>query len=61
MLPAPDNQKLSAVLTRHAQSSLVQPIQFMAGPAIACVPMIALLLILQRQMLSGRSAGSLKG
>ncbi|MEV8515933.1 hypothetical protein [Dactylosporangium sp. NPDC051484] len=61
MLPTPDNQKLSAGLTRLAESSFVSPIQFMVGLAIACVPMIALLLILQRQILPGLSAGSLKG
>jgi multiple sugar transport system permease protein len=61
VLPTPDKQNLSVALTRLAESSFVPPTQFMAGLAIACVPMIVLFLIFQRQILAGLNAGSLKG
>ncbi|MGW4940130.1 carbohydrate ABC transporter permease [Actinoplanes sp. NPDC004185] len=61
VLPEPDAQTLSVALSRLANTSQVPPTEFMAGLAIASVPMIVVFLIFQRSIIGGLSAGSMKG
>ena len=62
VLQDPQSQTLSVALSRMAGiGSFVPPTELMAGLAIASVPMIAVFLIFQRQILAGLSAGGLKG
>jgi multiple sugar transport system permease protein len=61
VLPDPESQTLSVALSRLANTSQVPPTEFMAGLAIASVPMIVVFLIFQRSIIGGLSAGSMKG
>jgi multiple sugar transport system permease protein len=61
VLPEPEGQTLSVALARLANTSQVPPTEFMAGLAIASVPMIVVFLIFQRSIIGGLSAGSMKG
>jgi multiple sugar transport system permease protein len=62
VLQDPGKQTLSVALSRlSTTSNFVPPTQLMAGLAIASVPMIIIFLVFQRQILSGLSAGSIKG
>ncbi|MEV4702265.1 carbohydrate ABC transporter permease [Actinoplanes sp. NPDC049316] len=61
VLQDPEKQTLSVALARLANTSQVPPTEFMAGLAIASVPMIVVFLIFQRSIIGGLSAGSLKG
>ncbi|WP_433720715.1 carbohydrate ABC transporter permease [Actinoplanes sp. CA-051413] len=61
VLPDPEAQTLSVALSRLANTSQVPPTEFMAGLAIASVPMIVVFLIFQRSIIGGLSAGSMKG
>jgi len=61
VLPDPDSQTLSVALARLSNTSQVPPTEFMAGLAIASVPMIVVFLIFQRSIIGGLSAGSMKG
>jgi multiple sugar transport system permease protein len=61
VLQEPDSQTLSVALARLANTSQVPPTEFMAGLAIASVPMIVIFLIFQRSIIGGLTAGSMKG
>ncbi|WP_236718267.1 carbohydrate ABC transporter permease [Actinoplanes sp. TFC3] len=61
VLQDPDSQTLSVALSRLANTSQVPPTEFMAGLAIASLPMIVVFLIFQRSIIGGLSAGSVKG
>jgi multiple sugar transport system permease protein len=61
VLQDPERQTLSVALSRLANTSQVPQPQFLAGLVIASIPMIVLFLIFQRSIISGLSAGSLKG
>jgi multiple sugar transport system permease protein len=61
VLQDPESQSLSVALSRLAGTTFVTPTELMAGLAIASVPMIAVFLVFQRQILAGLSAGSIKG
>ncbi|MET8149705.1 carbohydrate ABC transporter permease [Actinoplanes sp. NPDC049668] len=61
VLPDPESQTLSVALHRLANTSQVPPTDFMAGLAIASLPMIVVFLIFQRSIIGGLSAGSMKG
>jgi multiple sugar transport system permease protein len=61
VLQEPNSQTLSVALARLANTSQVPPTEFMAGLAIASLPMIVIFLIFQRSIIGGLSAGSMKG
>jgi multiple sugar transport system permease protein len=61
VLQDPGSQSLSVALSRLAGTTFVTPTELMAGLAIASIPMIAVFLVFQRQILAGLSAGSIKG
>ncbi|MBB5869300.1 multiple sugar transport system permease protein [Allocatelliglobosispora scoriae] len=61
VLQNPEVQTLSVALSRLSTTGRVPMDELMAGLAIASVPMIAVFLVFQRSILSGLSAGSLKG
>jgi multiple sugar transport system permease protein len=61
VLQDPESQTLSVALHRLANTSQVPPTDFMAGLAIASIPMIVVFLIFQRSIIGGLSAGSMKG
>jgi multiple sugar transport system permease protein len=61
VLQNPESQTLSVALSRLSNTSQVPPTEFMAGLAIASVPMIVVFLIFQRSIIGGLSAGSMKG
>ncbi|MEU6841843.1 carbohydrate ABC transporter permease [Streptomyces sp. NPDC046716] len=62
VLQDPDKQTLSVALHRLSTSTTqVPPTEMIAGLAIAAVPMIVLFLFFQRHIISGLSAGALKG
>jgi len=61
VLPNPEAQTLSVALSRLSNTSQVPPTEFMAGLAIASLPMIVVFLIFQRSIIGGLSAGSMKG
>ena len=54
-------QTLSVALSRLAIVSQVPPTVMMAGLAITAVPMIVVLLLFQRSIIGGLSAGATKG
>ena len=56
-----DVQTLSVALSRLSNTSQVPPTEMMAGMVIASIPMIVLFLIFQRSIISGLSAGAVKG
>jgi multiple sugar transport system permease protein len=61
VLPDPQTQTLSVALSRLADTSQVPPTEFMAGLAMASLPMIVVFLIFQRSVIGGLTAGSMKG
>jgi multiple sugar transport system permease protein len=61
VLQEPGTQTLSVALSRLSATGRVPINEMMAGLVIASVPMIAIFLVFQRHILSGLSAGSLKG
>jgi multiple sugar transport system permease protein len=54
-------QTLSVALSRLSIVSQVPPTVMMAGLAIAAIPMIVVLLVFQRSIIGGLSAGATKG
>ena len=54
-------QTLSVALSRLSNTSQVPPTEMMAGLVIASIPMIVIFLIFQRSIVSGLSAGGMKG
>jgi multiple sugar transport system permease protein len=61
VLQNPDTQTLSVALSRLSATGHVPANELMAGLVIASVPMIVIFLVFQRSILSGLSAGSVKG
>jgi multiple sugar transport system permease protein len=61
VLQDPEVQTLSVALSRLSNTSQVPPTEFMAGLVIASIPMIVIFLVFQRSIISGLSAGSMKG
>jgi multiple sugar transport system permease protein len=61
VLQDPKSQTLSVALSRLSNTSQVPPTEMMAGLVIASVPMIIVFLIFQRGIISGLSAGGVKG
>jgi multiple sugar transport system permease protein len=62
VLQDPEVQNISVALNRLAGTSGTTPFtQLLAGLAIASVPMVVIFLIFQRHILSGLSAGGMKG
>ncbi|WP_428964973.1 carbohydrate ABC transporter permease [Micromonospora fluostatini] len=61
VLQDPQTQTLSVALSRLANTSQIPPTELMAGLVIASVPMLVVFLIFQRSIVSGLSAGGLKG
>jgi multiple sugar transport system permease protein len=61
VLQEPGSQTLSVALSRLAGTGFVPANELMAGLVIASVPMIVIFLVFQRHILSGLSAGGLKG
>jgi multiple sugar transport system permease protein len=61
VLPDPEAQTLSVALSRLSNTSQVPPTEMMAGLVIASLPMIVIFLIFQRSIISGLSAGGMKG
>ncbi|MFF8286831.1 carbohydrate ABC transporter permease [Streptomyces albus] len=59
VLPDPARQPLSVFLQRVAQDTPLN--NLMAGLVLASLPLIALFLVFQRQIVAGLGAGSLKG
>ena len=59
VLPDTGKQTLSVMLQRVAIDTAAQ--RALAGMVLASVPMVALFLVFQRQILAGLTAGSLKG
>jgi multiple sugar transport system permease protein len=61
VLQDPQTQTLSVALSRLSTASYVTPNELLAGLVISSLPMLAVFLAFQRHILSGLSAGSLKG
>lgn len=61
VLQDPDAQTISVALSRLAFTGYVTQDELFAGLAIASLPMIVIFMIFQRSILSGLSAGALKG
>jgi multiple sugar transport system permease protein len=61
VLQDPQSQTLSVALSRLSTASYVTPNELLAGLVIASLPMVVVFLLFQRHILSGLSAGSLKG
>jgi multiple sugar transport system permease protein len=61
VLQDPASQTLSVALSRLSSTGRVPLNELLAGLVIASVPMVVVFLAFQRQILSGLSAGSLKG
>lgn len=61
VLQDPETQTLSVALSRLSNTSQVPPTEMMAGLVIASIPMIVIFLIFQRSIISGLSAGGIKG
>jgi multiple sugar transport system permease protein len=59
VLPDPGAQTLSVALNRFAPDTPINLL--LAGLVLASVPMVAVFLVFQRQILAGLTAGSLKG
>ncbi|MEU8053594.1 carbohydrate ABC transporter permease [Micromonospora haikouensis] len=56
-----DAQTLSVALSRLSNVSQVPPTEMMAGLVIASIPMVVVFLVFQRSIVSGLSAGGVKG
>jgi multiple sugar transport system permease protein len=61
VLQNPDAQTLSVALSRLSATSQVPLNVTMAGLVIASLPMVVIFLIFQRSIISGLSAGAMKG
>jgi multiple sugar transport system permease protein len=61
VLQDPETQTMSVALSRLSETSQVALNELMAGLVIASLPMVVVFLIFQRSILSGLSAGALKG
>jgi multiple sugar transport system permease protein len=61
VLQDPQAQTLSVALSRLSSTGRVPLNELLAGLVIASVPMIAVFLAFQRQILHGLGAGSIKG
>jgi multiple sugar transport system permease protein len=61
VLQDPDTQTLSVALSRLSSTSQVPLNVMMAGLVIASVPMVAIFLAFQRNIIDGLSAGAMKG
>jgi multiple sugar transport system permease protein len=61
VLQDPETQTLSVALSRLSNTSQVPPTEMMAGLVIASIPMIVIFLAFQRSIVSGLSAGGMKG
>lgn len=61
VLRDPEAQTISVALSRMAFTGFVPQNEMFAGLAIASIPMIIIFMIFQRGILSGLSAGALKG
>jgi multiple sugar transport system permease protein len=61
VLQDPETQTLSVALSRLSTTSQVALNEMMAGLVITSLPMVAVFLIFQRNILGGLSAGALKG
>jgi multiple sugar transport system permease protein len=61
VLQDPKVQTLSVALSRLDNTGNIPPTEMMAGLVIASVPMIIVFLIFQRSIISGLSAGGMKG
>ena len=61
VLPDPGAQTISVALSRLAFNGYVTPNEMFAGLAIASIPMVVVFAVFQRSILSGLSAGALKG
>jgi multiple sugar transport system permease protein len=59
VFPDPEHQTLSVALNRFAPDTPINLL--LAGLVLASVPMVAVFLVFQRQILAGLTAGSLKG
>ncbi|WP_432841279.1 carbohydrate ABC transporter permease [Dactylosporangium sp. CA-092794] len=61
VLQDPDKQTLSVALSRLSFTGYVTQNEMFAGLAIASIPMVVVFAVFQRSILSGLSAGALKG
>ncbi|GAA1667372.1 carbohydrate ABC transporter permease [Fodinicola feengrottensis] len=61
VLQDPQSQTISVALSRLSFASYVTQNEMFAGLALASIPLIVVFLIFQRSILSGLSAGALKG
>jgi multiple sugar transport system permease protein len=62
VLQDPNVQNLSVALSRLAATNGIAPFtQLLAGMVFASIPMVVVFLVFQRHILSGLSAGSMKG
>jgi multiple sugar transport system permease protein len=61
VLQDPEHQTISVALSRLAFNGYVTPNEMFAGLAIASIPMVVVFAVFQRSILSGLSAGALKG
>ncbi|HCU50973.1 MAG TPA: ABC transporter permease, partial [Micromonosporaceae bacterium] len=62
VLQDPEVQNISVALSRLAATGGTVPFtQLLAGLVIASVPMVIVFLVFQRHILSGLSAGGMKG
>lgn len=61
VLQDPNTQTISVALSRLSFTGYVTQNEMFAGLAIASVPMVIIFMIFQRHILSGLTAGSLKG
>jgi multiple sugar transport system permease protein len=61
VLQDPDTQTISVALSRLSFNGYVTQNEMFAGLAIASIPMVVVFAVFQRSILSGLSAGALKG
>jgi multiple sugar transport system permease protein len=61
VLQDPDSQTISVALSRLSFTGYVTQNEMFAGLAIASIPMVIVFAVFQRSILSGLSAGALKG
>lgn len=61
VLQRPEVQNLSVALARLSNTSQVPPTVMLAGLVIASIPMILILLVFQRSIIGGLTAGATKG
>lgn len=61
VLQRPEVQSLSVALSRLSNTSQVPPTVMLAGLVIASIPMVLILLVFQRSIIGGLTAGATKG